>query len=76
MPGFALWLLGYLGLAGAAALLWLVKRREPLGALQAFVSFGASPAGPTFPTFDNGAGLNGTTIAQLSAVGKDRGQEN
>ena len=25
VPGFALWLLGYLGLAGAAALLWLVN---------------------------------------------------
>jgi len=43
VPGFALWLLGYLGLAGAAAALWLGKRREPLGALQAF-SLGAIAA--------------------------------
>lgn len=39
------------------------------GTLQASVTFGASPAGPSFPTFDNAAGLNNTTISQLSAVG-------
>ncbi|MBD2156858.1 SdiA-regulated domain-containing protein [Leptolyngbya sp. FACHB-16] len=39
------------------------------GALQTSVTFGASPAGPSFPTFDNAAGLNNTTIAQFSAVG-------
>jgi MYXO-CTERM domain-containing protein len=38
------------------------------GALQANVAFGASPAGPNLPTFDNAAGLTGT-ISQLSAVG-------
>src|SRR5262249_22798020 len=38
-------------------------------ALQANVVFGASPAGPSFPTFDNAAGLNNTTISTLSAVG-------
>ena len=38
------------------------------GTLQASVSFGASPAGP-YATFDNAAGLNNTTISQLSAVG-------
>ncbi len=38
------------------------------GVLQASVSFGASPTG-TFATFDNAAGLSGTTISQLSAVG-------
>ena len=40
------------------------------GALQASVTFGASPATPgPFPTFDNAAGLNNATISQLSAVG-------
>src|SRR5262249_20916059 len=38
------------------------------GILQASVVFGTSPNGP-FPTFDNAAGLNGTTISTLSAVG-------
>jgi hypothetical protein len=38
------------------------------GALQASVTFGASPSGP-FQTFDNKAGLNNTTITQLSAIG-------
>ena len=40
------------------------------GALQANVTFGASPAGP-FPTFDNAAGLNNAAISQLSAVGSN-----
>ena len=31
--------------------------------------FGASPAGPSFPTFDNAAGLNNAAIAQLSVPG-------
>jgi hypothetical protein len=39
------------------------------GALQANVVFGSSPTGPTYATFDNGAGLNGTTITALSAIG-------
>ena len=39
------------------------------GVLQASVLFGASPAGPAFPTFDNAAGLNNVTISQLSAAG-------
>lgn len=38
------------------------------GVLQAKVSFGTSPAGP-FPTFNNAAGLNNTTITQLSVKG-------
>ena len=37
--------------------------------LQAKVFFGASPAGPSFPTFDNAAGLNNAAISQLSVVG-------
>ncbi|MGC1376853.1 MAG: DUF3616 domain-containing protein, partial [Anaerolineales bacterium] len=41
------------------------------GVLQANVSFGASPAGPSFPTFDNANGLNNTTISQLSVVGSN-----
>ena len=38
------------------------------GALQASVSFGASPASAPFATFDNAAGLTGS-ISQLSVVG-------
>ncbi len=38
------------------------------GSVQANVVFGTSPAGP-YPTFDNAAGLNNTTISTLSAVG-------
>lgn len=41
---------------------------DSVGALQASVSFGASPAGP-FPSFDNAAGVNNATISTLSAVG-------
>ncbi len=37
--------------------------------LQASVSFGASPTGPSYPTFDNTAGLDNVTLTQLSAVG-------
>lgn len=39
------------------------------GALQAKVSFGASDGVSPYQTFDNAAGLNETTISQLSAVG-------
>lgn len=39
------------------------------GALQANVVFGASPSGPSFPTFDNAGGVNNGTISALSAVG-------
>jgi uncharacterized protein YjiK/phosphodiesterase/alkaline phosphatase D-like protein len=42
---------------------------DSAGAIQASVTFGTSPAGPAFPTFDNGAGLNNATISVLSAVG-------
>jgi len=42
---------------------------DSAGTLQASVVFGASPAGPSFPTFDNGAGLNNATISTLSAAG-------
>jgi Lamin Tail Domain len=38
------------------------------GAVQANVTFGASPAGPVFATFDNAAGLTGA-ISQLSVAG-------
>jgi len=41
------------------------------GLLQASVSFGASPGGPDFPTFNNAAGLNNSTITTLSAIGTD-----
>jgi uncharacterized protein YjiK/2',3'-cyclic-nucleotide 2'-phosphodiesterase (5'-nucleotidase family) len=39
------------------------------GELQAKVIFGSSPAGPSFPTFNNAIGLNNTTISTLSVVG-------
>ena len=39
------------------------------GLLRASVTFGASPAGPSFSTFDNAAALNNATISQLSASG-------
>lgn len=39
------------------------------GVAQATVSFGASDASTPFQTFDNAAGLNNTTISQLSVVG-------
>ena len=39
------------------------------GLLQASVFFGNSPAGPSYPTFDNAASLNNVTITQLSAAG-------
>jgi uncharacterized protein YjiK len=39
------------------------------GVLQANVSFATSPAGPSFPTFDNAGGLNNTAISQPSATG-------
>src|SRR5262249_3619120 len=36
------------------------------GVLQASVTFGPSPSGPNFPTFDNATGLNNTNISRLS----------
>ncbi len=33
------------------------------------MTFGASPAGPSLPTFDNAEGLNNSVIAQLSVAG-------
>ena len=45
VPGFVLWLVGYLGLAGVAAALWLTtRRREPLATLQV-VALGTFAAG-------------------------------
>ncbi|MBO0859517.1 MAG: alkaline phosphatase D family protein [Chloracidobacterium sp.] len=41
---------------------------DSAGTLQASVVFGPSPSGP-FPSFDNAAGLNNTSISLLSAVG-------
>ncbi len=39
------------------------------GAVQARVDFNASPTGPSFPTFDNAAGLNNVVISNLAVVG-------
>jgi uncharacterized protein YjiK len=41
---------------------------DATGTLRAKVTFGASPAGPQFPTFDNTVGLNDAVLVQLSAV--------
>lgn len=38
------------------------------GTLQARVTFGSAPAGPSFATFNNAAGLNNTAITTLSIV--------
>ncbi|MDB6172980.1 MAG: putative outer rane adhesin like protein [Chthoniobacteraceae bacterium] len=39
------------------------------GVVQARVDFNTSPAGPLFPTFDNGDGQNNVVISALSAAG-------
>ncbi|MDB6151868.1 MAG: putative outer rane adhesin like protein, partial [Chthoniobacteraceae bacterium] len=39
------------------------------GVVQARVDFNTSPAGPLFPTFDNGEGQNNVVISALSAAG-------
>lgn len=39
------------------------------GVLQARVAFGSSPGNAPYQTFDNAAGLNNTSISQLSAAG-------
>ncbi len=39
------------------------------GVLEANVTFAASPAGPSLPTFENADGLNNTAISQLSVTG-------
>jgi hypothetical protein len=44
VPGFALWLVGYLGLAGVAGMLWLARHRAPLSTPQVF-SLGVVAAG-------------------------------
>ena len=44
---------------------------DAAGVLQANVTFGASPTGPTFATFNNAVGLNNTAIALLSTVGSN-----
>src|SRR5262249_42226262 len=41
---------------------------DNVGTLQSKVIFSTSPPGP-FPSFDNSAGLNNTTISALSAAG-------
>lgn len=39
------------------------------GALQASVTFGTASSGPLFATFDNGIGLNGTSVSLFSGEG-------
>jgi hypothetical protein len=55
-----------LGQAGDA-----VNIYNSTGVLQANVIFGASDAASPYQTFDNSAGLNGTTISLLSVVGSN-----
>ncbi len=45
-----------------------VNLYDSTGTLKASVNFGASPSGPSYPTFDNAAGLDSTTISRLSVV--------
>lgn len=45
------------------------------GAQQAKVSFGSSPAAAPFATFDNAAGLDNVTLANLTAVGVNGGRQ-
>ncbi len=46
-----------------------VNLYDPAGVLRAHVDFKASPAGPSFATFDNAAASNGGTIGLLSVAG-------
>lgn len=46
-----------------------VNLYDAAGSLKASVLFGASPAGPSYPTFDNSTGLDNAAISLLSAVG-------
>jgi hypothetical protein len=59
---------GSVGLSGTAD---AVNLFDGAGLLKARVTFGASPTGPTFATFDNAAALNNGTISRLSAAGID-----
>ena len=43
------------------------------GVLQTGVTFGVSPTGPAFPSFDNAAALNGAALTKLSAIGVNGG---
>ncbi len=43
---------------------------DNLNRQRAKVTFGASPSGPTYPTFDNTAGLNATAITEMSTIGR------
>ncbi len=46
-----------------------VNLYDSMGALRTGVTFGTSPSGPSFATFDNALGLNSAAIGNLSAVG-------
>ena len=50
-----------------------VNLYDPSDVRQANVFFAASPTGPTFPTFDNAAGLDNAAISLLSAFGVNGG---
>ena len=46
-----------------------VNLYDTAGVLQTSITFDVSPAGPSYPTFDNSGGLNNASVALLSAVG-------
>jgi hypothetical protein len=57
------------GSVGLSATADAVNLFDAAGVLRAAVTFAASPAGPSFPTFDNAAALHNVRISQLSAAG-------
>lgn len=44
---------------------------DGVGVVKASISFGASPVGPSFPSFDNTAALNDTLVSLLSTIGSN-----
>jgi uncharacterized protein YjiK/2',3'-cyclic-nucleotide 2'-phosphodiesterase (5'-nucleotidase family) len=55
-----------LGLSTGGDAVWLF---DAIGQVRSGITFGASPSGPSYPTFDNTAGLNGVAVSKLSVVG-------
>lgn len=56
------------GLGTGGDAVWLFNA---LGQVHSGVTFGVSPSGPLFATFDNTAGLNDTAISRLSVIGEN-----
>jgi len=55
-----------LGLSTGGDAVWLF---DTAGQVRTGITFGSSPSGPSYPTFDNTAGLNGVAVSRLSVVG-------